>query len=81
MPTESDLQIAPNWSQIEITCNDITIFGHDIIVNFFLCCFVFLVKFSFWSKFHVIIITGSGITTIYFYKGLARNPAIENTSI
>ena len=35
-------------------------------------CFVSLVKFSNWSKFHVNIITGSGITTIFFYKGLTK---------
>ena len=39
-------------------------------------CFVSLVKFSYWSKFHVSIITGSGIMTIFFYKGLTRNPEI-----
>ena len=36
-------------------------------------------KFSYWSKFHVIIITGSGNMTILFYKGLTRNPEIGNT--
>ena len=38
--------------------------------------FVSLVKFSYWSNFHVNIITGSGVMTIFFYKGLARNPEI-----
>ena len=41
-------------------------------------CFVSLVKFSYWSKFHVNIITGSGVMIIYFYKGLTRNPEIKN---
>ena len=50
-------------------------------VNFFWLCFVSLVKFSYWSKFHVNIITGSGIMTIFFYKGLTRNPEIENTPV
>ena len=36
---------------------------------FFCRCFVSLVKFSYWSKFHVNIITGSGVMTIFFYKG------------
>ena len=40
---------------------------------FFWCCFVSLVKFSYWSKFHVNIVTRSGIMTIFFYKGLTRN--------
>ena len=47
-------------------------------IQLFLSCFVFLVKFSYWSKFHVIIITASGIMTIFFYKGLTRNPEIGN---
>ena len=49
--------------------------------NCFWCCFLSLVKFSYWSKFHVIIITGSGVLTIFFYKGLTRNPEIRNTPI
>ena len=36
---------------------------------------------SYWSKFHVNIITGSGVMTIFFYKGLTRNPEIRNTPI
>ena len=33
---------------------------------------------SYWSKFHVNIITGSGFMTIFFYKGLTRNLKIGN---
>ena len=40
--------------------------------------FVSLVKFNYWSKFHVNIITGFEIMTIFFYKGLTRNPEIRN---
>ena len=61
--------------------NDVTIFRHDVNVNFFWRCFVSLVKFSYWSKFHVNIIIGSGIMTIFFYKGLTRNPEIGNTHV
>ena len=61
--------------------NDVTIFRHDVNVKFFWRCFVSLVKFSYWSKFHVNIISGSGIMTIFFYKGLTRNPEIRNTPI
>ena len=32
-----------------------------------------------WSRFHAIIITGSGVMIICFYKGLARNSEIGNT--
>ena len=58
--------------------NDIIIFQHDVIVKIFWRSFVFLVKFSYWSKFHVNIKTGSGVMTIFFYKGLTRNPEITN---
>ena len=61
--------------------NDVTIFRHDVNVKFFWRCFVSLVKFSYWSKFHVNIISGSGIMTIFFYKGLTRNPEIGNTPV
>ena len=61
--------------------NDVTIFRHDVIVNFFWRCFISFVKFSYWSKFHVNIITGSGIKTIFFYKGLTRNPEIGKTHV
>ena len=43
--------------------------------------FVSLVKLSYWSKFHVNIITGSGVMTIFFYKGLNRNSEIGNTPV
>ena len=36
-------------------------------------------KFSYWSKFHANIITGSNFITIFLYKGLIRNPKIQNT--
>ena len=61
--------------------NDIIILRHDVNVKFFWGCFVSLVKFSYWNKFHVNIITGSGIMTILFYKGLTRNPEIGNTLV
>ena len=34
---------------------------------------VSLVKFSYWLKFHVNIMTCSGVMTIFVYKGLTRN--------
>ena len=50
--------------------------------HFFWYCFVSLVKFSYWSKFHVhIIITGSRVMTIFFYKGLTRNLEIRKTPV
>ena len=44
-------------------------------------CFISYVKFSYWSKFHVNIITGSGIMTVFFYKGLNRNLEIGNAHV
>ena len=61
--------------------NDVTIFWHDLNVKFFWRCIVSLVKFSYWSRFHVNIITGSGIMTIFFYKGLTRNLEIGNNPV
>ena len=43
--------------------------------------FFSLVKFSYWSKFHVNIITGSRDMTIFFYKGFTGNPEIGNTPV
>ena len=40
-----------------------------------------LVKFIYWSKFQVNIVTGSWFMTIFFYKGLTINPEIGNTSV
>ena len=39
----------------------------------FLTLFCFSYQFSYCSKFHVNIITASGVMTISFYKGLTRN--------
>ena len=61
--------------------NNVTIFRHDVIVKFCGSYFVSFVKFSYSSKFHVNIITGSGIMTILFYKGLTKNPEIGNTPV
>ena len=61
--------------------NDFTIFRHDLIVKHFWRSFVSLVKFSYWFKFYVNIVTGSGITSIFFDKGLSRNPEIWNIPV
>ena len=37
---------------------------------------LFFLWISYWSKFHVNVITGPGVMTILFYKGLTRNPEI-----
>ena len=45
----------------------------------FLCCCVSLLKFRYWSKFHVNVMTGSGVKAIFIYKELNRNLEIVNT--
>ena len=49
--------------------------------KFFWRCFISLVNFSYVSKFHVNIITGSGSMTIFFYNGLTRNPEFGNAPV
>ena len=61
--------------------NNVTIFLHDAVVKNFWLCFISIIKFSYWSKFHVNIIIGSGVMTIFFYKGSTRNPEIGNTLV
>ena len=58
---------------------DFTIVQHDIIIKFFWRCPVSLVKFSYWSKFHVN--TWFWSYDNFVYKGLTRNVEIKNTSI
>ena len=60
------------------TNNDVKIYQYDVIVNFFWRFCVFLVKFSYWWKFHVDIITGSRVIRFFLYKRLTRNPEIGN---
>ena len=74
-------RIAPKYPLIEKMTMTSQFFRHDIIDKFFWRCFVSLVKFNYWSKFHVNIITRSRNMTIFFYKGLIRNPEIGNTSV
>ena len=78
---EFGLRTAPNWPKIW----KMTIMSHfsdmTSTSHFFWRYFVSLVKFSYWSTFHVNIITCSGIMTVFFYKGLTRNPEIRNTPV
>ena len=80
MRPKSGFQIALNWPQIGKGqwLHDLLIWHH---CHVFLHCFVSLLKFSYWSKFHANIITGSGVMTIYFYKGFTRYPKIGNTNV
>ena len=57
-------------------CHNFPTWNHG---QFFWRRFVSLFKFSYWSKFLVNIVTGSGVITIY--KRLIRNPEIRKSPI
>ena len=59
--------------------NDVTICWHDVIFKDFWYYFMSLVKFSYWSKFHVNNVIGTGVMIIFFYKGLTRNPKVGDS--
>ena len=71
----------PNCSKLAINQkndNDVIIYRHEVIVKSFGRRFVYLFNFSYRSKFHVSIITGSGVMTDLFHKGLNKNLEIGN---
>ena len=80
MRSESGFRIAQNWPKSEKWQ-----WRHNFLTwrhcDFFLLLFVYLVNFSYWSTFCVKIIAGSGVMTIFFCKGLTRNPEIGNTTV
>ena len=76
MRPESRFQTAANWKN-----DNVTTCRYDVIVKILWCCCVSLVKLNYWSRFHVNIITSSGVMTIFVYKGLTRNSEIGNTRI
>ena len=52
------------------------------LLDFFGAAMFFLsLTFSYWSKFHVNIMTGSGVMTVFVYKGLATNLEIRYTPV
>ena len=55
------------------------IFWHEVIIKFFWRSFVSFVKFSYWSKFHVNIIIGSGVMTNFFSPNIWRLWLVKNT--
>ena len=67
-------KLAINWKND----NYAIFYGRGVNVNFFWRCRVFLVNVIYWSKFHVNTSTGSGVMTIFVYKGLIRSPEIGN---
>ena len=81
MRPESVFQIASNWSKIGKMTMTSQLADMTSSSSFICRCFVFLVKISYWSKFHVNVITGSGVMTIFFYNGLTKSPEIGNTTV
>ena len=73
---ESGPRTAPNWPEIRkmtMTSQFSDMTSASIFFD--------VVLFSYWPKFHVNVISGSGIMTIFFYKGLTINPEIGNTPV
>ena len=61
--------------------NEVTILWHEVIVKLFWAGFVAPVNFSYYSKFHRSISTGSGVVTILSYQEMTRNPETGNTHV
>ena len=61
--------------------NDVTICRYDVIINFFLTLPCFSCQVQLLVLIHVNIMCGSGVMTVFFYKGLTRNPEIRNTPV
>ena len=53
----------------------------DFVFNFFKVAVLYLSRLVTGSSFHVNIITGSRIMTIFVYEGMTRNPEIRNTPV
>ena len=81
MRPETGIWIAPNWPQIGKMTMTSQFADMTSLSIFAWSCFVSLVNFNYWSKFYLNIITGSGVMIIYFYKGVSRNPEIENNPV
>ena len=65
MRPESGFWIAPNWPQVgKMTMTSLSIF-FDVDFS--------LVKFSYWSKFHVNIIIGSGVMLIWNWPEIRKS--------
>ena len=72
-----DSRLLLNWKKWQWPHNFSTWRYHII----FWRCFASIAMFSYWSKFHVNIIAGSGVMITFFFKRLTRNLEIVNTSV
>ena len=80
MRLQSGFRMAPNWPKIGKTTMMSQFVDMISSTNFF-DIVLFLLSSLVWSKFHVNIITTSGVTIVFFYKGFIRNLEIGNTSV
>ena len=81
MRLQSGFQIAPNLSYIgkmTMTWQFVNMTSSSIFCDI---VFVSLVLFSYCFKFDVNIITGSGVMTVFFCKGLTSNWESQNTPL
>ena len=76
---ESGIQIAPLAVNLK-NDNHVTTYRNDVIINFFNVLLFFLSSLVTFPSF-MSIITGSGVMTISFYKGLTKNLKIGNTPV
>ena len=76
---ESGLRTAPDWPKIQKMSVASQFPDMTSSLKFFDVVLFLLSFFSYWSKFYVNIVIGSGIITIFFYKGLTRIPEIGIT--
>ena len=87
MRPEFRFRIAPNWpyvGKMTMTSQFLT-WSHrqvfDLFLFFWRICVFSPVKFSYWFRFYVNIITGSGVLTISFYKAFTRNSEIGKNPV
>ena len=81
MGPESSFQIAPNYLQVGKIAMTSQFFYMTSSSKTFSPRFVCLAAFSYCSRFHVNIVTGSGVKTLSFHKELTRNSEIGNVSV
>ena len=80
MRLESRFRITINQPSIEKMMMT-SIYRYDVIVKTFWRCLVSVVMLSYWSKFQVNFITGSGVMTIFFVRDLTRNQEFRNIPV
>ena len=81
MRSESSFRIAPKWSKIGKLTLTSQFLNMTLSSNFFNIVLFLLSNLVTGPRFMFNISSRSGVMTIFFYKGLTRNPEIENTPV